>query len=158
MTDLIIRRAAEPDLPAINRLLSQVHKIHSDARPDLFRPNRPGFSSDSFAEMLGDASHLILVAEKSGQVLGYLFCVSKPNPDCALFHDIKTLSIDDLCVDEAARHEHIGAHLYEYALDYGRKHGFYNVVLNVWADNTDALHFYERIGMKVQKIGMEAIL
>lgn len=158
MKDLIIRRAVEADLPAINRFLVQVHRIHSESRPDLFRPNRPGFSPDAFAEMLADGSHLILVAEKFGQILAYLFCVSKPNPDRSLFHDVKTLSIEDLCVDEAMRHEHIGVRLYEYVLDYGRKHGFYNIVLNVWADNTAALRFYERIGMKAQKIGMETIL
>lgn len=158
MKDLMIRRAVEADLPAINRLLVQVHRIHSEARPDLFRSDRPGFSPDAFAKMLADASRLILVAEKFGQVLGYLFCVSKPNPDRSLFYNIKTLSIEDLCVDEAARHEHIGARLCEYVFDYGRKQGFYNVVLNVWADNNTALRFYEQIGMKVQKIGMETIL
>ena len=158
MGNLVVRCAVENDLPAINRLLVQVHQIHSEARPDLFRPNRPEFSPDAFAEMLADSSRHTLVAERSGQVLGYLFCVSKPNPDSSLFHDVKTLSIDDLCVDEAARHEHIGVRLYEYVLDYGRKHGFYNVVLNVYADNTAALRFYERIGMKIQKIGMETIL
>lgn len=34
----------------------------------------------------------------------------------------------------------------------------YNVTLNVWADNKDAVHFYEKIGMHIQKIGMEKIL
>lgn len=158
MDKVIIRPAIELDLPTINRLLVQVHKLHSDARPDLFRPNRPGISSDAFAEMLADRTHLILVAERSGQILGYLFSSEKQYPGGSLFHDVKTLSINDLCVDEAARHEHIGVRLYEYVLDYGRKHGFYNVILNVWAGNTAALRFYERIGMKVQKIGMETIL
>lgn len=158
MDNLVIRRAVEADLAAINRLLVQVHRIHSEARPDLFRPDRPGFSPDVFSEMLADSSRLMLVAETSGQVLGYLFCVSKPNPDRSLFHDVKPLSIEDLCVDETVRHEHIGARLCKYVFDYGRKQGFYNVVLNVWADNTAALRFYERIGMKVQRIGMETIL
>lgn len=158
MDNLVIRCAAEADLPAINRLLGQVHKLHSDARPDLFLPNRPGISSGAFAEMLADSSRFIVVAERSGQVLGYLFSSNKQYPDCSLFHDVKTLSIDDLCVDETARNEHIGLRLYEAVLDYGREQGFYNVILNVWADNTAALRFYERIGMKVQKIGMEAIL
>ena len=32
--------------------------------------------------------------------------------------DVKTLYIDDLCVDEAVRGMHIGSLLYEYVLDY----------------------------------------
>ena len=69
--------------------------------------------------------------------------------------DIKTLYIDDLCVDESVRVMHIGRTLYEYVLDYAKMHGYYNVTLNVWADNTNAVKFYEKIGMKIQKIGME---
>ena len=72
--------------------------------------------------------------------------------------DIKTLYIDDLCVDELARGGHIGKRLYEYVLDFARQHGYYNVTLNVWADNVNARKFYEKIGLRVQKIGMEKIL
>ena len=72
--------------------------------------------------------------------------------------DIKTLYIDDLCVDESARGLHIGKDLYEFVLDYAKDQGCYNVTLNVWADNVNAVRFYEKIGMRVQKIGMEKIL
>ena len=72
--------------------------------------------------------------------------------------DIKTLYIDDLCVDELARGGHIGTRLYEYVLDVARQQGYYNVTLNVWADNVNARKFYEKIGLRVQKIGMEKIL
>lgn len=72
--------------------------------------------------------------------------------------DIKTLYIDDLCVDENVRGRHIGTALYEYVLSYAKQNGFYNVTLNVWADNPGAVKFYEKIGLRVQKIGMEKIL
>ena len=39
-----------------------------------------------------------------------------------------------------------------------RQQGYYNVTLNVWADNVNARKFYEKIGLRVQKIGMEKIL
>lgn len=38
MNELRIRPAEAKDLPDLDRLLYQVHKIHSDARPDLFKP------------------------------------------------------------------------------------------------------------------------
>lgn len=72
--------------------------------------------------------------------------------------DIKTLYIDDLCVEENSRGMHIGSALYEFVLDYAKKCGCYNVTLNVWAENTGAMEFYKKIGMKIQKIGMEQIL
>ena len=72
--------------------------------------------------------------------------------------DIKTLYIDDLCVDEAARGAHIVKALYEYVINFAKEQGYYNVTLNVWADNVNAVKFYEKVGLKVQKIGMEIIL
>ena len=43
-------------------------------------------------------------------------------------------------------------------LSFAKEQGFYNVTLNVWADNVKAVGFYEKLGLRVQKIGMEKIL
>lgn len=72
--------------------------------------------------------------------------------------DIKTLYIDDLCVDETMRGHHIGRMLYEAALDFAREHGCYNLTLNVWSCNENAMNFYQSCGLKPQKVGMEIIL
>lgn len=37
MDNLIIRRATVEDIPTLDKLLYEVHKVHSDARPDLFK-------------------------------------------------------------------------------------------------------------------------
>lgn len=52
--------------------------------------------------------------------------------------DVKTLYIDDLCVDKLAREQHIGKMLYDYVIRFARENSFYNVTLNVWADNKNA--------------------
>ena len=72
--------------------------------------------------------------------------------------DIRTLYIDDICVDEGARGRHIGKALYEHIVCYGREQGFYNITLNVWTCNPSALSFYEAMGLVPQKICMEKIL
>ncbi|MBQ1554678.1 MAG: GNAT family N-acetyltransferase, partial [Clostridia bacterium] len=66
--------------------------------------------------------------------------------------------IDDLCVDEKRRGQHIGRQLYEYVLQFAKESGCYNVTLNVWCCNPGAMQFYERCGLVPQKIGMEKIL
>ena len=158
MEELSIRRAKESDIPTINKLLYQVLKVHSDARPDLFKPGTKKYTDDELKEILADDKTPVFVAEKDGSVLGYAFCVHQQYINNNNMTDIKTLYIDDLCVDEAARGAHIGKVLYEYVIDYAKKQGYYNVTLNVWADNINAVKFYEKIGLKVQKIGMETIL
>lgn len=158
MEEVTIRRAAESDMDVINKLLYQVLKVHSDARPDLFKAGTKKYKDDELKGIIADDNRPIFVAEKDGKVVGYAFCIHQQYIDNNNMTDIKTLYIDDLCVDENARSARVGRQLYEYVLDYARRHGYYNVTLNVWADNVNAVKFYEKLGLKVQKIGMEKIL
>lgn len=158
MDNLIIRRAAEKDADTINNLLFQVLKVHSDVRPDLFKAGTKKYTDSELLAIIADDSRPIFVAEKQGRVLGYAFCVHQQLIGNNNMTDIKTLYIDDLCVDGDARNMHIGTALYEYVLKYAKENGCYNVTLNVWADNANAVKFYEKLGLKIQKIGMEKIL
>lgn len=158
MEQISIRRAAQSDLQGINKLLYEVHKVHSDLRPDLFKAGAKKYRDDEVRNIIADDSRPVFVAEKDGEILGYAFCVHKQHLNDYSLTDIQTLYIDDLCVDEAVRGAHIGSLLYEYVLAYAKKNGYYNVTLNVWAGNDKAMRFYEKLGLKVQKTGMEAIL
>mgnify|MGYP002545505462 CR=1 FL=1 len=101
---------------------------------------------------------VFFLAESDGKILGYAFCIHKQFINDNNMTDVKTLYIDDLCVDENERGKHIGKTLYDFVVSYAKKNGYYNVTLNVWADNKKAVGFYEKIGLQVQKIGMEKIL
>ncbi len=158
MSDLLIRRAAISDIPVIDKLLYEVHKVHSDIRPDLFKPGSKKYTDDELKVIIADDKTPVFVADKDGQVLGYAFCIHKQFLNDNNLTDIKTLYIDDLCVDETSRGLHVGTALYEYVLDFAKKNGYYNVTLNVWAGNDNAMKFYEKVGLKVQKVGMEKIL
>ena len=61
-------------------------------------------------------------------------------------------------MDEQLRGQHIGKALYEAVLAFARESGCYNVTLNVWSLNEPAMKFYEKCGLKPQKVGMETIL
>lgn len=154
----VIRRAKASDLPGINKLLYEVQKVHSDARPDLFRAGAKKYDDEQLVKIIGSDSTPVFVLEKNGQVLGYAFCIFRQVADSNTLTAIKTLYVDDLCVDECARGEHVGRRLYDYVIDFARESGCYNVTLNVWADNESAVGFYKAIGMRVQRIGMEKIL
>ena len=158
MEGLSIRPACAGDIPALDKLLFQVHKVHSDARPDLFKPGAKKYTDEELASILRDESRPIFVAERDGEVLGYAFCVHQRHAPESSMTAVKTLYIDDLCVDEEQRGSHIGTALYDFVLKYAKEHGYYNVTLNVWADNPNAVKFYEKMGLRVQKIGMEKIL
>ncbi len=155
-----IRRARKRDMEGINRLLFQVLAVHHNGRPDLFKGDVKKYTDQELAELIEDDSRPIFVGvdEASQQVIGYAFCVFQRHADSNILTDIKTLYIDDLCVDEKCRGQHIGRRIYEYVLEFARRENCYNVTLNVWSCNPAAQHFYEKCGLTPQKIGMEKIL
>ncbi len=152
-----IRKATSADIDGLAKLLLEVQKIHSDVRPDLFVAGARKYTDDELKKILQDDSKPIFVATVEDVIAGYAFCVISI-PDSHTLQPIKSLYIDDLCVDETFRGHHIGVELYNYVVDYAKKIDCYNVTLNVWADNKNAVAFYEKIGLQVQKIGMEKVL
>ena len=154
-----IRRAKEQDMEGINKLLFQVCLVHHKGRPDLFKYGAKKYSDEELRELIHNDSRPILVAvDEKEQVLGYAFCIFQEHIDDNVLTDIKTLYIDDLCVDEEIRGQHIGRSIYDYVLSFAKENGCYNVTLNVWSCNPAAMKFYESCGLQPQKIGMETIL
>ena len=156
---MYIRRAKETDMPGINNLLRQVLMVHHNGRPDLFKANAKKYTDEQLAELIKDDTKPIFVCvDEEETVLGYAFCVWQQHINNEILTDIKTLYIDDLCVDETCRGQHIGKSLYEHVLAYAKENKFYNVTLNVWSLNESAMKFYEACGLVPQKVGMEHIL
>ena len=155
---MTIRRAEINDIPKLNDLLRQVLNVHHEGRPDIFKGNAKKYTDDELVEIIKNDRRPIFVADNDGEVVGYAFCVFQQHIDNNILTDIKTLYIDDLCVDEQKRGLHVGTKLYNYVLDFAKQSGCYNVTLNVWYCNQSALKFYEKLGLVPQKIGMEKIL
>lgn len=153
----MIRKAEKKDIPSIMELLHQVDMVHHVIRPDLFKPNTTKYNEQELEDLLGNDSKPVFVFEDDG-VLGHAFCVVTEVKDDKLLQDIKTLYIDDICVNEKARGQHVGKALYEYVRDYAQSIGCNNITLNVWEGNEPAINFYRNMGMKVQKTTMEIVL
>ena len=154
---MMIRKANKKDIKRIIELLHQVNMVHHVIRPDLFKPHTTKYNEQELETMLNDDSKPIFVFD-DGMVLGYAFCQVSVVMNNQLLEDIKTLYIDDICVDENARGKHVGKALYEYVRDYAKSIDCNNITLNVWEGNEPALCFYRSMGMQVQKTTMEVIL
>lgn len=154
-----VRRAKKNDLEEIKRLLQQVHDIHYRERPDLFKEHTRKYTDEMVLEIINDDRTPVFVAvDGSDTARGYAFCVFRQHINDTLMTDIKTLYIDDLCVEENLRGKHIGKTLYNAVLDFAREHSCYNVTLNVWECNDAAKKFYKSLGLIPQKTTMEIIL
>ncbi len=157
--DNIIRRAEDRDIPGIMALLVQVNMVHHIIRPDLFNGPATKYTAEELKAIIADEKTPVFVCvDSQGQVLGHSFCIFQQHVGHNILTDVKTLYIDDLCVDENQRGKHIGKALYDHVLAFARDNGCYNVTLNVWAGNDSALKFYQNQGLNMQKYGMEKIL
>ena len=154
-----VRRAIGKDIPAIMDLLVQVNMVHHNGRPDLFKGPTTKYTEDELRAILEDDETPVFVcADGDGRVLGHGFCVLQRQANTRLMVENRTLYIDDICVDEAARGQGVGQALYTHILEYARAIGCYNVTLNVWSCNPGAMAFYEKMGLKPYRVGMEVIL
>lgn len=154
----MVRRALEKDIPKIMELLIQVDMVHHNGRPDIFKGPATKYTESELEDIIKDDETPVFVYDDGDNVLGHAFCIHKQVKDDHVLTDIRTLYIDDICVDENARGKHVGKALYEHVTDYAREKDFYNVTLNVWSCNPTALRFYEAMGLVPQKICMEKVL
>ena len=153
-----IRFAQAKDIPGILSLLRQVGEEHHQGRPDIFRDGAQKYGASQILSMLDSSGTPIFVAVEDDKVLGYGFCMFKQYKNDPVIADHSEIYIDDLCVDENFRGQHIGRAIYNEILRYARMRRCYNVTLNVWSCNPSAMKFYESLGLKPQKVGMEVLL
>lgn len=155
----MIRRAETKDLDAIMSLLHQVNDVHAEGRLDLFVKGHTKYTPEETLQVIENPmSPVFVFVNDEKMVEGYCFCIIQDHTNERHLAPIKTLYIDDLCVDENSRGKHIGSKLYSHVRDYAKANGFHNITLNVWTCNPSASRFYESIGLRPYKIGMEEIL
>ncbi len=152
---ITIRRAEKNDMKGILSLLSQVLELHAKIRPDLFIPGTTKYTEDELLGIISSDETPVFVADDEGCVAGYAFCVIKQPPFTTTMKPVKTLYIDDLCVDENIRGKHVGTLLFDHVRESAKELGCQYVTLNVWEGNDSARRFYDKMGMSVRETMME---
>lgn len=155
----MIRIAEEKDLSRVMELLHQVNDVHAAGRPDLFVRGNTKYAPEEVIKFFSNPETPVIVfTDEADVVIGYCFCIIIDHSEDKHLAPIKTLYIDDLCVDSKYRGRHIGSKLYAHVKEYAKSNNFHNITLNVWSENPDAIKFYQHLGLRPYKIGMEEIL
>lgn len=154
---MIIRKAEERDVDKILDLLEDVLYIHASGRPDIFKENGSKYTREQVQFILSCPKTPVFVADENG-VVGYAFCEVKDSESSGALKAVKSLYVDDLCVDKTERGKGVGKKLYEHVLDYAKKCECYHLTLNVWELNKGAKAFYEKLGLTALKTTMEKVI
>lgn len=151
----MIRRAEVKDINRLIELLKEVCLVHHNGRSDIFKIGTKYTKEELEVKIKDDLNPIFVYTSDEDITLGYIFCETIKHLNNNILTDIKTLYIDDLCVDEKYRGKGIGKSLYYYVKDYARKNGYYNITLNVWELNDSAKRFYSSLGLLPLKTYLE---
>ena len=150
-----IRRATEADGPALGRLGGMLLRAHHSFDPQRFM--QPGADPEGGYErflrsQLEEEDAVVLVADRGGAVIGYVFAALEPiswkelRDACGFIHDI--------AVDEVGRRAGVATRLTEAAIDWLRERGAPRVVLGTAERNPAAQRLFEKLGFRRTMIEM----
>lgn len=145
---MTIRNMTLADYDAVDNLMQLVHKIHTDARPDLFLPLKHPYSFEEYQKMIASEEIICILAEEDGKTAGICF-VSLRQKTCMV--ERCTAYLEDLCVAASFQHQGVGKALYQEAERLARKKGAIRMDLMVWSFNQSAIRFYESLGLRPQR-------
>lgn len=153
-----IRSMVLADYPAFDRFDGALHAMHQQARPDLFAPCKHLFTQADFEKLLASPNEIALIAEVGDRPAGICMATIKEPPAAPFLHPVKAAHIGDLYVAEEYRRAGVGRALIESVKRAAREKGAGRITLMVWPFNSDALHFYEKLGFATRSVTLEAKL
>ena len=155
MDEIVIRCANESDLPSLGRLGALLLRTHHGFDQERFiapGADSAGGYSWFLGSQLAEKDVVILVAERLGAVVGYVYAGLEPQS----WKELREASgfIHDVVVDESSRGKGIARSLLKEATEWLRAHGAPRVVLWTAERNTEAQHLFSRIGFRRTMIEM----
>ncbi len=149
-----IRPAARSDEAALGRLGAALMRQHHASDPRRFiLTNRPEAGYGRFlVSQLADPDYIVLVAELSNEIVGYVFAGIEPTSwrdlrgPCGFIHDVY--------VHEGMRRRGTGRELVRAAIAWAQSKGVSQVVLWSKSGNDAAQHLFAGLGFRQTMIEM----
>ncbi len=155
MSELLIRRAQEADLPALGRLGALLLRAHHGFDPLRFMA--PGTNpEDGYERFLGtqlaEPDAAIFVAERGGEIVGYLYAALEPRS----WKDLRDAAgfVHDVVVEERGRRMGTATALLDAAVGWMRSRGAPRVVLMSAEQNELAQRLFTRLGFRRTMVEM----
>ncbi|MGN0907011.1 MAG: GNAT family N-acetyltransferase [Bullifex sp.] len=146
---MTIRFAEEKDLGKVNELRRQVNDLHTEGRPDIFRP---GFPDELRACIKGKT---VIVAESGDAVVGFAVITPAHRKETPFQYARDFLEIDELGVDSARKRKGVATEILKFIESYAKENGISGIELNMWEFNQEALAFYEASGFRTYRRYLE---
>jgi ribosomal protein S18 acetylase RimI-like enzyme len=138
-------RAGTPDdlarVQALNLDLFQ-HDAKFDPHLDMDWPHSPKGGEKYFQSRLGGEG-VVLVAEVSGEIVGYLAGAIRPN---FTYRDGRQSELENMCVDVKFRRSGVGSALTDAFTEWSRRNGADEIYVSAAFGNERGVRFYQSRG------------
>lgn len=160
MSKINIRRAVMGDYTGVSALMDELHQLHVEARPDVYRELQTRMSEKEYEQLLETDHRYLYVAElpDQGEIVGYANAQLNVIQNVDLLKDRKMLYINEIIVGSKHRGLGTGKRLMQELIELGKEIQVDSVELTVSTFNTGAQAFYEQLGLAVRSSRMEYIL
>jgi GNAT superfamily N-acetyltransferase len=154
MQEFTIRPATPADEAALGRYGAALMRQHHALDPERFiLTERPEAGYGRFlVSEVGDPDSVVLVAERAGEIVGYIYAACEPmswkelRAACGYVHDV--------FIDEGVRHQGVARLLMRAMIEWAKGKGLPRLVLSSAAGNASAQRLFESLGFRRTMIEM----
>lgn len=150
----MIREMNLNDYEDVRILVKQIHELHLSNRPDIYNDGE-SFPKEYFEKVLSDANNLNYVYVENKKIVGVLNATLQHTNPLPIIKPRTYYFIENLVVDKNHRRKGIAKKLFNYLTLKAKENNIDSIELNVWSFNTEAIKFYESMGMNIKNIRME---
>lgn len=151
---ITIRNATNEDYEIIKKLEDALFLLHKEVRLDYFQ-EQAEYSKEEYEELLKHPAPIHLVAIYKEQIVGICFGRIEKTSGNSFCRGRKIAMIEDVFTLPEYRGRGIASLMMKKAREQAMEAGAESLELCVWNFNTEAIHLYEKLGMKVQYCRME---
>lgn len=150
----MIREMNLNDYEDVRILVKQIHELHLSNRPDIYNDGE-SFPKEYFKKVLNDANNLNYVYVENKKIVGALNASLQHTNPLPIIKPRTYYFIENIVVDKNHRRKGIAKKLFHYLTLKAKENNIDSIELNVWSFNTEAIKFYESMGMNIKNIRME---
>ena len=148
----MLQLARPEDRTAINQIAAQVHCLHVQWRPDIYKMEDELWPQQRFDAAVADRQ--LFCAKIEDQVVGYVLLKVR-NYSMPGHVRRNVLVVDEICVDEKLRNKGIGTEMMFGARAIAKAFGCTDLQLGVYPQNNEAIAFYQKCGFRIRSIDMQ---
>lgn len=144
----MIRNLTSNDYEAVINIISELHKMHVENRPDFYLENECLITLKEYKSLLKKKEKISIAFVVNNKIAGICLATIKNRIE-------KSIYIYDIFVLSEYRRQGIATKLFEQIKEISKDIGAKRIDLTVWQFNKSAFDFYKSLGMKEQRIVLE---